>query len=46
LENLKSEILHFLIFLSPLLIRAAQSLTATLCGCLSKHICILRQRVR
>jgi len=26
--------------------RAAQSLTATLCGCLSKHICIQRQQLR
>jgi len=26
--------------------RAAQSMTATLCGCLSKHICILRQQLR
>jgi len=25
---------------------AAQSLTATLCGCLSKHVCILRQQLR
>ena len=26
--------------------RAAQSLTSTLRGCLSKHICILRQQLR
>ena len=26
--------------------RAAQSLTATLCGCLSKHVCILPQQLR
>jgi len=30
----------------PVYFRAAQSLTATLCGCLSKRICILRQQLR